>query len=95
MCKKSFPIQRWMIKDKGLSGSELVAYAYLYDVTGGGKSEFDGGYREMVEVMNTTIPTVYNTLKKLKERGFLYDDGGVRQDAKVVRVVPRSSLKVA
>ena len=79
MCKKSFSIQRWMIKDKGLSGSELVAYAYLYDVTGGGKSEFDGGYREMVEVMNTTAPTVYNIMRKLKEKGLVDPVEGIER----------------
>ena len=71
MCKKSFSVQRWMIKEKGLSGNELVAYAYLYDVTGGGRSDFGGGYRELVDVMNTTIPTVYNIMRKLKDKGLI------------------------
>jgi len=93
--KTKFSILKWMTNRLGLNGNELVAYAYLYEVTADGTKPYDGGYTELSEVMGTTIPTVYNTLKKLKERGFLYDDGGVRQDAKVIRVVPRSSLKVA
>jgi DNA-binding MarR family transcriptional regulator len=95
MTKTKFYVMKWMTSRLGLSGNELVAYAYLYEVTADGTKPYDGGYTELSEVMGTTIPTVYNTLKKLKERGFLYDDGGVRQDAKVIRVVPRSSLKVA
>jgi len=95
MKRSKFSVLAWMTASLGLSGNELVAYAYLYEVTADGTKPYDGGYTELSEVMGTTIPTVYNTLKKLKERGFLEDDGGARQDAKVIRVVPRQNLKVA
>lgn len=71
MCKKDFMIKKWMISELGLSGNDLVAYAFLYDATGKGENEYQGGYKQLTEVMNTTIPTTYNVLKRMAEKGLI------------------------
>ena len=72
MCKKDFMIKKWMISELGLSGNDLVAYAFLYDATGKGENEYQGGYKQMTEVMNTTIPTTYNVLKRMAEKALRF-----------------------
>lgn len=75
MTKKKFIVHQWMLTRLGLSGNELVAYAYMYDVSEGGSKKFDGGYLELSEVMNTSVPTVYNTVKKLRDKKLVqFDD---------------------
>ena len=74
---KKFEIYDWMMKDMGLSGNELVAFAYLYGATKKGTEVFTGGYVELSSVMNTTIPTAYNTIKKLRDRQLVEPDGGM------------------
>lgn len=68
MCKKDFTVKKWMIAELGLGGNDLVCYAFLYDTTGKGEKEYQGGYKQLTEVMNTTIPTTYNVLRRLAER---------------------------
>ena len=86
MCKKSFPILRWMIKDLCLSGNELVAYAFLYDATKQGKEAYGDGYRLLTEVMNSTIPTTYNILKKLKDKSLIELKPGAGGEQMVIRM---------
>lgn len=75
MTKKGFTIEKFMIERLGLSGNELVAYAYLYDATQQGKDAFVGGYSQIAGAMGVTIPTAYNVLRKLKEKGEVkYED---------------------
>lgn len=64
-------IKKWMISEMGLSGNDLVCYAFLYDATKAGSEEYDGGYKQLTEVMNTTIPTTYNVLKRMAEKGLI------------------------
>jgi Mn-dependent DtxR family transcriptional regulator len=71
MTKKKFLIHSWMLTQLGLSGNELVAYAYMYDVSNGGSKKSEGGYMELSDVMNTTVPTVYNTVKSLRAKGLV------------------------
>lgn len=71
MCKKDFMVKKWMISELGLSGNDLVAYAFLYEATGKGENEYQGGYKQLTEVMNTTIPTTYNVLKRMAEKGLI------------------------
>lgn len=68
MCKKDFMVKKWMISELGLSGNDLVCYAFLYDATKGGSEEYQGGYKQLTEVMNTTIPTTYNVLRRMAEK---------------------------
>ena len=64
-------VKKWMISELGLSGNDLVAYAFLYEATGKGENEYQGGYKQLTEVMNTTIPTTYNVLKRMAEKGLI------------------------
>ena len=77
--KKSFLVETWMTTECRLSGNELVAFAYMWDVTKQGKETFTGGYAELSQVMNTTIPTVYNTIKKLSAKGMVNTEKGMDQ----------------
>ena len=86
MAKKFF-IYDWMTNEMGLSGNALVMYAYLYEVTKHGELEYTGGHGELAAIMCTTIPTVYNTMKKLEERNFIKVEGDGRSDGIVIRLV--------
>lgn len=77
--KKSFLVEIWMMKDLGLSGNELLMYAYLHDVTKKGKEVFDGGYTELSGAMNMTVPTVYNIIKRLRDKGYITPEGGMEK----------------
>ena len=79
---KNFLIESFMTNKIGLSGNELVAYAFLYDATAKGTEVYMGGYTELAAAMGVTIPTTYNVLRKLTERGLL-EFGGVRDGIKV------------
>lgn len=85
MCKKDFMIKKWMISELGLSGNDLVAYAFLYDATGKGENEYQGGYKQLTEVMNTTIPTTYNVLKRMAEKGLITVVDGSTLSIRVTR----------
>lgn len=85
MTKKKFIVHQWMLTRLGLSGNELVAYAYMYDVSEGGQKKFDGGYLELSEVMNTSVPTVYNSVKKLRDKGLVS-----YEDIKCISIVPKT-----
>lgn len=85
MTKKKFIVHQWMLTRLGLSGNELVAYAYMYDVSEGGQKKFDGGYLELSEVMNTSVPTVYNSVKKLRDKGLIN-----YEDIKCISIVPKT-----
>ena len=87
MRKEKFVIFEFMTGKLGLSGNELVAYAFLYDATGGGKKQYEGGQDEIAENIGVTIPTVYNVLKKMEDRGLIERQGGMKTGAiRIVRV---------
>lgn len=67
----SFKIESFMIERLGLSGNDLVLYAYLYDVTKGGERMYEGNHRDLVSVLNCTIPTVYKVLANLEVNGLI------------------------
>ena len=77
--KKSFLVETWMMKDLGLSGNQLIMYAYLHDVTEKGVKSFTGGYTELSGALTMSIPTVYNVLDKLREKGYIEPDGGMEE----------------
>lgn len=86
---KKFAIEGWMTQELGLSGNELVCYAFLWDSTKGGKEVFTGGYTKVSAAINTTVPTAYNTLKKLAKRDIIDIDRGVSE----IMVIDRELLK--
>lgn len=77
--KKSFLVETWMMKDLGLSGNQLIMYAYLHDVTGKGTKSFTGGYTELSGALTMTVPTVYNIIGKLREKGYIEPAGGMEE----------------
>lgn len=74
MTKNGFTIFDWMVLDKGLSGNELVCYAYLYQQTDGGKRSYTGGYESIAKTIGVTFPTAYNVLRKMKDHGLVEYD---------------------
>lgn len=75
MAKNGFMIMEWMVSDKGLSGNELVCYAYLYDATQNGQQVYNGGYEGIAKAIGVTFPTAYTMLRKLSAHGLVsYDN---------------------
>ena len=66
-------IYDWMV-EKGLSGNELVCYAFLHGATQGGQQVYNGGYEGIAKAMGVTFPTAYNVLRKLKGSGLVTFD---------------------
>ena len=72
---KGFEVRRFMTVDMGLSGNNLVVYAFLWNETDGGMKTYTDGYMRISEAAGVTVPTVYNVLEKLKGRGMItYDN---------------------
>lgn len=72
---KGFEVRRFMTVDMGLSGNNLVVYAFLWSETDNGEKRYTDGYTRISEAAGVSVPTVYNVLGKLKERGVIrYDD---------------------
>lgn len=71
---KKFEIENWMVSDKGLSGNELVLFAIMWEESGKGQKSVMGDYAALSAQMGTTIPTLYNCLKKLAERGLIVQE---------------------
>ena len=78
-----FKIENWMTGTLGLSGNDLVAFAFLWKVTKQGTEQFDGGFTELAQAMGVTVPTTYNVLRKLVDRK-LIEFGCVRDGIKVI-----------
>lgn len=73
MKKNGFMVFNKMVTELGLSGNELVCFAYLYNEVQD-KEKFTGGYEKIAAAIGTTIPTAYNVLKKLREKGLVQYD---------------------
>ena len=72
---KGFEVRKFMTVDMGLSGNNLVVYAFLWNQTNGGTKTYTDGYMRISEAAGVTIPTVYNVLEKLRSRGAIsYDN---------------------
>ena len=75
---KNIIIENFMTSQLGLSGNELVLFGILWKESEKGTKIVESDYAMMSARMNTTIPTMYNCLKKLVERGY------VRQEEKAL-----------
>lgn len=86
MSKKSYEIQPFMMEKMKLSGNELVLFAILWKETDGGKKMAQMDYQGWSAAMGVTIPTLYNVLNKLVDKGFICQECksvyGVVMDAK-------------
>ena len=77
-------IQGFMVKELGLSGNELIAYALIYGFSQDNESEFKGSLNYVAEWLNCSKTTAFNLLNKLADDGFvdneLYIDLSLYED---------------
>lgn len=64
-------IQGFMVKELGLSGNELIAYALIYGFSQDNESEFKGSLNYVAERLNCSKTTAFNLLNKLADDGFI------------------------
>lgn len=64
-------IQGFMVKELGLSGNELIAYALIYGFSQDNESEFKGSLNYVAEWLNCSKTTAFNLLNKLADDGFV------------------------
>lgn len=77
MMIKRIEILDFMTAKLGLSGNELVLFGICWKLSDRGEKPCELNYTDVSVAMGTTIPTMYNCLKKLAERGYVVkmDDG--------------------
>lgn len=56
-----------------LSGNELVLFAILWRESEQGRQNVKLNYTQFSEDMGVTVPTFYNCIKKLAERGYIVE----------------------
>lgn len=66
-----YEIESMMTEKLGLSGNELVLFAVLWKLSAKGEKEVAVDYVALSTAINTTIPTLYNCIRKLTERGYV------------------------
>lgn len=64
-------IQGFMVKELGLTGNELIAYALIYGFSQDDESEFRGSLNYVAEWLNCSKTTAFNLLNKLADDGFI------------------------
>ena len=64
-------IQGFVVKELGLSGNELIAYALIYGFSQDNESEFKGSLNYVAEWLNCSKTTAFNLLNKLADDGFI------------------------
>lgn len=64
-------IQGFMVKELGLTGNELIAYALVYGFSQDGESKFKGSLNYVAEWLNCSKTTAFNLLNKLADDGFI------------------------
>lgn len=55
----------------GLNGNALVLFAILWAESKHGEQTLADDYQHYADAMCVTVPTYYNTMKKLMERGLV------------------------
>lgn len=68
---KNWMIEGFMVERLNLSGNELVLYALLWKESNKGEKVVEGDYTAISQRMGITIPTMYNCIRKLQERGYV------------------------
>ena len=77
-----FSIENWMTSELGLNGNQLVLFAVLWNDSKHGIEPIKDDYAKYAAAINTTIPTYYNTFKKLVEKGLLTKVDGDKYNIK-------------
>lgn len=76
---KTIEIKKFMIKSLSLNGNALVLFAIIWGESKQGTQIFTDDYVHHSEAMNVSIPTYYNTLQRLVDRGIIFKvDGGYK-----------------
>ena len=68
---KNYVIESFMTGTLGLSGNELVLFAILWKESEQGSRQVEGDYTAISQRMGTTIPTMYNCIRKLMDKGYV------------------------
>ena len=66
-------IEDFMTQSLKLSGNELVLFAIFWRESNGGKNEVKLDYTRFPTDMGVSLPTLYNCLRKLVERGYIVE----------------------
>ena len=61
-------IQKWMVSELELKGSELIIYAIIYESSKDGSAMFTGSAKYLADWTNTTKQSVFKVLKSLTDR---------------------------
>ena len=69
----SFVISRYMMRELGLSGAELLVYAIIHSFTVGRSQLYFGKIDYMAAITGVAGRTIYRALQKLKARGLVYE----------------------
>ena len=72
---KRIIIEEFMTDQLKLNGNQLILYAMMWKDSDGGQQPVKDDYRHYSEAMNVTLPTYYNTMKKLADRGLVKNMG--------------------
>ena len=62
------------MRELGLVGNELLAYAIMYGYSANGQGCYYGGVAYLAEMLNTSPRTVIRLLKSLEEKGLIVKD---------------------
>lgn len=83
---KDFTIHHWMIARLGLSKTEILAYAVIFDSSDHGKKPVFFSYRALAERIGVTDITAKTTIRSLIRNGFIYN---LERRSRIKRVVIR------
>ena len=64
-------IEKWMTRDLGLRGNELLVYAIIYGFSQDGESRYYGSRRYISEFLNMSLSTVDRTLASLVSKNLI------------------------
>lgn len=64
-------IEDFMTSELGLSGNQLVLYAYLWNESKRGMVDIKNDYAKYATQINITTPTYYATVNALVDRGLV------------------------
>lgn len=72
---EKFTIEDFMTSELGLSGNQLVLYAYLWEESKLGMVDVKNDYVKIAGLLNITVPTYYATINTLVVHGLVQKMG--------------------
>lgn len=82
--KKDFTIWHWMISKLGLSKTEILAYALIFDSSEHGKKAVFFSYGSLAKRIGVTDITAKNAIRSLIRNGFIYN---LERRSRIKRVI--------